>query len=86
MEWKTRKDFDEEYFGSIEKNFGKRLRYVRVTLGITQEELAFRSGLNRNYISDTERGKRNISLFSISRLATGLEVDVYQLFIFDDNE
>lgn len=46
----------------------------REILGISQEELAHRAGLHRTYISDIERGSRNISLRSLIRLAKALEV------------
>jgi two-component system, response regulator len=49
-------------------------------MGISQEELAGRAGLHRTYISDVERGARNVSLESIHRLATALEVPLSVLF------
>jgi transcriptional regulator with XRE-family HTH domain len=52
--------------------FGKILRERRLTLGISQEELAERSELHFTYVSSTERGERNISLINIARLANGL--------------
>lgn len=65
---------------SIEKRFGASVRSIRLQKAMSQEELAFRSGLNRNYISDTERGTRNISLKSLERIAIGLEVQIADLF------
>ena len=43
-------------------------------MGISQEELAHRAGLHRTYISDIERGARNPSLKTLSRLAEALEI------------
>jgi transcriptional regulator with XRE-family HTH domain len=51
----------------------------REALEISQEELAHRAGLHRTYISDIERGARNPSLKTLSRLAEGLEVTTSQL-------
>ena len=51
----------------------------RESLGISQEELAHRAGLHRTYISDIERGARNPSLKTLSRLADGLEITTSQL-------
>ena len=51
----------------------------REALGISQEELASRAGLHRTYISDIERGARNPSLKTLSRLADGLEMSASQL-------
>lgn len=61
--------------------FGERVRSLRKLASISIEELSFRSGLNRNYISDVERGKRNISLKAISKIAQGLNVPIEALFI-----
>lgn len=49
-------------------------------LGISQEELAFRSGLHRTYISDVERGFRNVSLENIQNIANALEISISELF------
>lgn len=61
--------------------FGERVRNLRKLASISIEELSFRSGLNRNYISDVERGKRNISLKAIYQIARGLNVPIDALFI-----
>lgn len=44
------------------KKFGFALRKQRISLGMTQLELSQKSGINRSYISEVERGKENISL------------------------
>ncbi|MGX8236799.1 helix-turn-helix domain-containing protein [Exiguobacterium undae] len=59
---------------NLTMQFGNRLKNVRKEVGISQEELAFKSSLDRTYISSVERGKRNISLFNICILAKALEV------------
>lgn len=64
----------------VKKHFGAAVRLRRDHLGISQEELAGRAGLHRTYISDVERGARNVSLESIHRLATALEVPLWFLF------
>lgn len=51
----------------------------REVLGISQEELAHRAGLHRTYISDIERGARNPSLKTLSRLADALELSTSDL-------
>lgn len=50
---------------TIRINFGNLLREKRLFLGISQEELAFRSGLHRTYVGSVERGERNLSLENI---------------------
>lgn len=64
----------------VKKHFGAAVRSRRDHLGISQEELAGRAGLHRTYISDVERGARNVSLESINRLATALEMPLSLLF------
>lgn len=54
---------------------GQNVRLFRTRLGISQEELAFRSGLHRTYVSGVERGIRNPTVMIIGRLAKALDVD-----------
>lgn len=60
---------------------GTAIRNKRNELGISQEELADRAGLHRTYISDIERGARNLSLESINKLAQALEISIGALFL-----
>ena len=62
--------------------FGLRIKELRLKAHNSQEELSFRCGLSKNYISDVERGTRNISLKAISKLAYGLHVEIKDLFTF----
>lgn len=66
----------------IESRFGQRVKEIRLKQNISQEELAFRCGLSKNYISDVERGTRNISLKSIEKIATGFAINIKDLFEF----
>ena len=53
---------------------GKRIRALRDELDISQEELADRAGIHRNYISQIEGGKRNVSFYNVVRIARALRV------------
>jgi transcriptional regulator with XRE-family HTH domain len=64
--------------------FGDRLRAFRLKAGLSQEELADRSGLHRTYVSSVERGQRNISLATIHSLADALGIDARDFFGEDD--
>lgn len=57
---------------ALQKRFGARLRELRRDAGLSQEQLAWESGLNRTYVGSVERGERNISLINIHRLARAL--------------
>jgi len=64
----------------IRASFGKRLREIRVSRGLSQEALAFEAKLDRTYVSSCERGQRNISLDNIHRLARALRVSPATFF------
>lgn len=53
---------------------GQNVHRVRTRLGISQEELAFRSGLHRTYVSGVDRGVRNPTIIVVGRLARALQV------------
>ncbi len=55
------------------------LRAKRNALGISQEELAFRSGLHRTYVGSVERGERNLSLENIFVFAKALACNPIEL-------
>lgn len=59
--------------------FGHRLREIRVRVGVSQEKLADLAKLHRTYVSSVERGKRNISLVNIEKLAIALGVTMGEL-------
>ena len=53
---------------------GKNVQKTRQTMGISQEELAFRAGLHRTYIGMVERAERSISLQNAKKIADALNV------------
>lgn len=59
--------------------FGRRVRVVRQDRAWSLETLGERSGLHWTYIGQVERGRRNISLLNIVRLAQALEVNPGEL-------
>jgi two-component system, response regulator len=68
----------------VKSQFGTVVKSRRSRLGISQEVLAERAGLHRTYVSDVERGERNISLENIVKLARALEISVSQLLSSKD--
>ncbi len=60
--------------------FGKRVRELRLDLGLSHEKLVERAGLHRNYIGGVERGERNIGLLNVDRLAAALNSRLSDLF------
>jgi transcriptional regulator with XRE-family HTH domain len=59
----------------ILERFGMRVRQVRQERGMSQEALAFASGLDRSYVGSVERGTRNISLLNVEKIAKALEIE-----------
>ncbi len=64
----------------IRQRFGDAVRDRREALGLTQEEFAERAGIHRTYLSDVERGTRNLSLLNIERIADALSMRIWELF------
>jgi transcriptional regulator with XRE-family HTH domain len=64
----------------FQARFGSVVRSQRQSAGLSQEELAHRSGLHRTYVTDVERGARNPSLNSIRKLSDALGVSLSALF------
>ena len=69
---------------SARQCFAYNLRLQRTRKGISQEELAHRSGLHRTYVGSVERGERNISIDNMERLATALSVDLASLLVWSN--
>jgi transcriptional regulator with XRE-family HTH domain len=65
---------------SVKSRFGDRLRQLRDERGYSQEALAERAGLHRNYVGGVERGERNVALENIVKLAKALSVKPGDLF------
>lgn len=63
----------------ILKQFGDRVKKLRVKNNWSQEELAKKAGLHRTYIGSIERSERNVSLINIERIANALKVKISDL-------
>jgi transcriptional regulator with XRE-family HTH domain len=64
----------------IRIRFGLRLRTLGRKHGWTQVVLAEKLGLDRSYLADVERGKRNISIVNLEIIAKGFGLSMAQLF------
>ena len=59
--------------------FGDALRALRKARGLSQEAFGDLTGLSANYIGDTERGERNVSVRALWQFADGLGVPASEL-------
>ena len=66
----------------IKTKVAKRIKELRNKLGISQEELAFRSEIHRTYIASLEVGKRNVSIETLEKVVNALEVSMFEFFKF----
>ena len=69
-------------FTEILKQFGRNVKAERVRKGLSQETLAEKTSVNREYISRIERGLQNMSLLKITELANYLNADIHDLLKF----
>ena len=63
--------------------FGGHVKEIRLSLKLSQEQLATLCELDRTYISGIERGKRNISLINIVKLSSSLNISPSELMNFE---
>jgi transcriptional regulator with XRE-family HTH domain len=68
----------------IKETLGKRIKFLRNKIGVSQEELADRAGIDRTYITSVECGKRNIAIVNIEKIAKALGVTLAKLFDFEN--
>jgi transcriptional regulator with XRE-family HTH domain len=58
---------------------GERIRKRREALGLSQESLAELSAVHWTFLGQVERGRRNLSLHNLLKIAAGLSVDPAEL-------
>ena len=67
---------------SLQQKLGSKIKTLRNEAGLSQEKLGELTGLDRTYISDIERGKRNPSLKSLEKLAKALKISISDITDF----
>lgn len=67
----------------VAKKLAKKIIRLRKERGMSQEELAFIAGLDRTYVGRIENLKRNPTLNTLVKIATALDMDVYELLNFN---
>lgn len=64
------------------KDFGDKIRKLRIEKNLSQEALSFVTGFHRTYIGMIERGERNISLTNMAVFAKAFEISLSELLDF----
>lgn len=59
--------------------FGQRIRQLRKSRGLSQENLAFSAGVHRTYVGMIERGEKNITLSNIRKMVDAFGISVSEL-------
>jgi len=59
---------------------GRNIRRIRVDQNISQERLAFDSGVDRSYLGGIERGEENPTVDVLDRIADILAIEIHELF------
>lgn len=73
----------KKYKNAFLKALGANIRRIRNSKGITQEQLAELSDIERTYYVRIERGERNITIYRLYCIAQALKVDLQELFNFE---
>lgn len=64
----------------IKDKVGQRIKELRLELGISQEALGNKAGVDRTYVTDVENGRRNVSVEILEKLIKALEVSFQDFF------
>ena len=65
---------------NVNKQLGMRIRYLREQKKMTLEDLSFEANVNKNYLSDLERGNRNPTVKILEKIAVALGITLEELF------
>ncbi len=79
--YKTKDNLDPSILNQL---MGLKIKEIRNSLSLSQEEFAEKVGLHRTYIGQVERAEKNITLKNINKICYSLKIDPKELFDFKD--
>ena len=82
--YKSQVEFKKNAGDVLKKTFGKNLRELREKKDLSQEAMAFVTGLSRSYYAEIETGDRNPSLVNISKILATTEVSFEKLLSLNE--
>lgn len=65
---------------NINIKIGGRIKDLRNSLQISQEELSYKSGIDRSYIAGVETGQRNVTVKVLEKIILSLDTDIISFF------
>ena len=65
---------------NIQQKYGIKVKKFRINKGWSQEKLALNADLDRTYIPSIEKGKRNVSIVVIEKIAIALGLEIKEFF------
>ena len=65
---------------NIKDKVGQRIKELRLELGVSQEALGNKAGVDRTYVTDVENGRRNVSVEILEKLIIALEISFQDFF------
>lgn len=67
----------------IQKQVGQRIREIRLSKKLSQEDCALNCNLHRTYFGSVERGERNISIINLNKICLSLNISLKEFFDSD---
>lgn len=74
----------EVSFTETRRRISANVESLRKKQKLSQEVLAEHAGLHRTFVSHVERGHRNVTIESLTRIAVALNVEVYELLLLPE--
>ncbi|KEY18584.1 helix-turn-helix domain-containing protein [Kaistella antarctica] len=65
---------------NVKEKLGKRINELRIEKSLSQEKLALKANIDRAYMHLIEKGKTNVSIELIEKIAVALEISIKDLF------
>ena len=69
-----------EVSAMITEIVGQRIKELRTEMGISQEKLALKAEIDRTYLAGVESGKRNLSIKSLEKIISSLDISFHDFF------
>lgn len=68
------------FIDTTQHGLGNRIRRLRIERGLSQYQFAKMIGMDRSFLISVEKGRRNVTLETITKIAAGLDVTLAYLF------